>query len=340
MEESVGTKVRVTPEPDPARILRAIDEETDMLFLDLGEVGFYYRGLTAFSDLPKANFYAVWFEYDPCMGYLVRGDSEWETIYDLKEYVEQGNKIRSAHFAPAAGWSMRALGCLAAFLGVPEESIEPVPFGSIRDLYYSVPDGKADVVNAGMSGGTLVEIMAKPHGVKFLDLPATDRAGWERLLEVLPTEWPAQVNDWGAVEEFVGIGCMVAPALYFALPSLDEELVYQLAKWIDENYDDYKGTCTEATRMSLERFREYLDISCVPVHPGTVKYLKEIGEWTSADDTWNEAAKALMQRYVDAWEEASAEASANNIKIEMGNKDWEDLWASYVKDIPPLKTRY
>ncbi len=77
----------------------------------------------------------------------------------------------------------------------------------------------------------------------------------------------------------------------------------------------------------------------IPVHTGTIRYLREVGKWTEADDTWNTEAKTLVQRYVDAWTQASAAAKAKNIPIKAGDKSWEDLWASYVKDIPPLKVR-
>jgi hypothetical protein len=340
LETTTGSKVRITPEPDPARIERAITGNTDLIFMDMSDMALYYRGQGAYSDLAKENFYVVWLEYDPPMGYMVPGDSDIKTMHDIKARVEKKKRIKVAYFAPATAWGMRATQFLPAFLDISPEKVTPVPFGSINDMYYSILQGKADILCGGLSTSVLPALMATPRGIRFLDMPLEDKAAWQRALDVLPTEWPAQVNDWGVPEEFRGLGCWVAPSLYFATATEDEDTIYQLARWIHENYDKYKGTAVQATRMKLERFREFLDISAMPVHPGTVRYLREIGMWTTKDDEWNEDAKALMQQYVDAWKEAKAVAESKKIKIRMGKKKWETLWNDTVRDIPPMRSRY
>lgn len=339
MAKDTGSKVRITPEPDPARLMRAIKGDTDMIFMDLGELASYYRGVGAFSDLPKEKFYTVWMEFDPPMGYIVAGDSDLKTLDDIVAKVNAGKRVRVAHFAPAPAWGMRITHMLPAFLDIPKEKLTPVPFGSIRDMYYSVLDGKADIVCGGLTTTILPELMATPKGIRFLDIP-DDKEAWKRALEVIPTEWPGQVNDWGNPKDFRGLGCMVAVSLYVATDKSDEDLIYNISKWIHTNFDSYKDAMPQLARMNLKRFREFLDVSAAPVHPGTVKYLKEIGAWTAEDDQWNQEADALMQRYVDAWPKAAAAAKSQKIKIEMGNKKWEALWADTIKDIPPLKTRY
>lgn len=340
LENTTGSKVRITPEPDPVRIERAVSGNTDLIFMDMSDMALYYRGQGAYSDLAKENFYVVWLEYDPPMGYMVPGDSDIKTMNDIKVRLEEGKKVRVAYFAPATAWGMRATQFLPAFLGVNPDLLTPVPFGSINDMYYSIIQGKADILCGGLSTSILPALMATPKSIRFLDMPMDDKAAWQRALDVLPTEWPAQKNDWGVPEDFRGLGCWVAPSLYFATTSEDEEVIYQLSKWIHENYDRYKGTAAQAARMKLERFREFLNISAMPVHPGTVRYLREIGMWTTDDDAWNADAKALMQQYVDAWKKAEAEAASKKIKIKMGKKKWEALWNDTIKDVPQMRSRY
>ena len=333
--------MRVVPDHDPARIQRVLNKETDIIWMDMGEMGFYYTGVGPYADLAKANLYTLWTESDPIMGMAVRGNSEFETVYDVKTAVEEGEKVRLGIYAPAAGWAARIAKGLPAFLGMDPEDFEIVPFGSVRAMYYSLPEGKSDIIIPGMtSGGLTMELKATPQGLRFLDLPADDSEGWSRLLDAIPTEWPAQTVNWGPQKDVYGQVGMGAPSMHFVHAEMEEELVYQLAKWFGDSWDTYKDTTDQAKRMSIDNFRSYLDVCPVPVHPGTVRYLQEIGKWSAADDTWNEAAKTLMQRYVDAWPQAVDEADANNITIAVDNQEWLDLWAGYVKDIPRLKTRY
>lgn len=340
IENKTGAKVRIVPDPDPARVNRAIKGETDLLIMDLGEISYYYRGIGPLSDIPKSNLYVLWMGYDPPMAYMVAGDSELNTIYDIKKAVEQGKRIRVGYFAPAPAWTAHVTEMLPAFLGIKPELLTPVGFGSVPDMSKSIHTNKADVVCAGLSGAMVPELMAAPKGIKWLEVPVDDKEGWKRALDVLPTEWPGQTNTWGVPEVFRGLGCMLSPQLYFTTGDKDEELVYNIAKFIHQNFDEYKDVMAQTKRMSLKRFREFLDISAVPCHPGTVRYLKEIGQWTTEDDAWNEVAKANMQKYVDAWKEVESQAKAQNISVKMGNKKWEAMWADKVKELPVMRSRY
>ena len=66
--------------------------------------------------------------------------------------------------------------------------------------------------------------------------------------------------------------------VYSVPADADAEFVYNMAKWLNESHDAYKGTHPLAARMSLELFRGYLDRTPLPVHEGTVRYLREIGQ--------------------------------------------------------------
>ena len=46
-----------------------------------------------------------------------------------------------------------------------------------------------------------------------------------------------------------------------------------------------------------------------------------------------------MKAYGDAWARATKEAAEKKIKIAVGDKAWEALWASYLKDLPIVKSR-
>jgi uncharacterized protein len=120
---------------------------------------------------------------------------------------------------------------------------------------------------------------------------------------------------------------------------VDQEMIYRISKWFHERFDDYKDVHAIAKRMSLEHMRKFLDNSPFPVAEGTVRYLKEIGQWTEADDAWNNAQIELMDRWVKARNAAIAEAKAKKIKIHWENQEYLNLIKKHAEGIPVFRTR-
>src|SRR5690606_28366500 len=130
--------------------------------------------------------------------------------------------------------------------------------------------------------------------------------GWSRYLDSRPMLVPTEISM--GVETARGVGGATSNFVYAVPADAETELVYNLAKWMHTAYDGYKGTHPLAARMSLEEFRRYLDRSPLPVHEGTVKYLREIGAWTEEDDAWNNAAIEKMDAWIAARQAAMKEA--------------------------------
>ena len=91
--------------------------------------------------------------------------------------------------------------------------------------------------------------------------------------------------------------------------------------------------------MSIEFLRKQLDETFLPVHEGQIKYLKELGIWTAADDARQEYNVNLIDRYIKAYDEAIAMADEKTMKVAPDNEEWVELWGNYKKSIglPKLK---
>jgi len=78
----------------------------------------------------------------------------------------------------------------------------------------------------------------------------------------------------------------------------------------------------------------------LPVHPGTIRYLKEIGKWTAADDARHEYNLRLNQAYIDAWDKARDQASIRKIKVAADSAEFADLWRSVKRGmgVPGYRT--
>jgi hypothetical protein len=119
----------------------------------------------------------------------------------------------------------------------------------------------------------------------------------------------------------------------------DVDFAYNLAKWFHESHDAYKGTHPLSTRLSLETFRNYLNHTPLPVHEGTVKYLREIGAWSEADDAWNKAAIARTDSWIEARKAAMAEARKARVKIDFQNQAFLDILSSHTEGLEVFRTR-
>jgi TRAP transporter TAXI family solute receptor len=328
-----GMKVRVMPEsntPLRSRLLKQRKSELDMeAILEVG--GYAMTGLGGYPTREGGPFQirAIWLGQSMSFGFMVRGDSEIKTIYDIKP----GHRI--AYFTPPAGAVANVDGMLA-WAKIDKKDIKVIPFTSWPAEQKSVLEGQADVSFAVPTTPVAFEVAAGPHGVRWLPLPYDkDPEGAKRFLKVSPTA-TFGINRQG-VKESLNISMLVHPNYLWARKELDPELAYNLAKWFHKNFDVYKVKDKNCELMGIDLFRESLDFVFLPVHEGTIKYLKEIGKWSAKDDARQEYNLNLLTRYVTAYEAAIAEADKKQIKIDPRNKEWLELWNSVKKDIPKIE---
>ncbi len=343
MEKMTGMKVRVIPEgSEGSRMRRLLAGELTVSSVTMTEMTVYTQGDEAFVSAPKGDLRVLWHHVDTPWGWAVRGDSELKTIYDIRKLVEAGKKVRVAANTSSGSMVIWVEKALPAFLGILEredlmKNIVYVPLGSYAANVKSIAEGKADIAMVATISAVTHEIEAHPQGLRWLDKPVADKKGWAEVIKWRPTAIPAKMGL--GVKSAIGREGWLSNFVYAATAQTDPELVYQLVKWWDQNFEAYKDAHDIMPRMSVGIFREFLNYSPVPIHEGAIRYLKEIGRWTAADDVWNLESQKLMTRYVDAWKTATAGAAEKKIKIAHDNKEWEDLWNRQIKDIPVFKVR-
>jgi hypothetical protein len=290
-------------------------------------------GLGGYADKPRIQNRILWHQNDTPWMFAAPGNTKLKDIYAIK--TTPGVKIANNNSSTAMTHTVK--GGLMDFLGIKETDVIIVPFGSYPSNVRSIVEGKADVSLISPMSGVTHEIASTPIGVKWLDLPLSDTEGWKRLLKWRPTAIPAEVT-WG-VKSAVGHHGYTSNFIYWASPNMDAELVYNLAKWIHSKYDTFKGADKALTRTHIDIFRAFLNYCPAPVHPSTVKYLKEIGQWTAKDDVWQAEAVALVNAYNVAWKKAVAEGKSKGVKMSMKNQVWIDIWTKHKKGLKRLATR-
>lgn len=338
MEKSTGVSVRVIPvEGDAVRMNMCAAGAFDIYSFTFTLAPQWLAGEEAMVAVTKWPVRIIGCNHDSTWGWMVRGDSALKTIYDVKTFVEAGKQVRvGVHMMGPSHVKVARQG-LAAFLNIDPKLLTFVELANYTVYVRSIAEGKSDLVWCSSSGVQAVEAEACPQGIRWLSMPMEDKEGWGRFLDIDRGRTPLKC-EWG-VSSAIGFVGGSSWWLLAATDTTDEQLIYHFNKWLEENYDSYKDAYPLLARMSVDNFMRFVVNSPLPIHDGTIKYLREIGKWTAADDVWNDAAKALLQQYVDAWKAASAEATAKKIVIKMGDKAWEELWASHIKGLPPLKVR-
>ena len=327
LEASTGMKVRIIPEGSLAIKSGWLKSGmVDMMWDAQSEVGYFMpmaKGKHASRGGGPHQYRVIWTEYLSYYGFAVRGDTDIKTIRDIKPTHVFGR--RPTIVALDAG----PLG-LMKWIGVECKGRE---YATISAQMADFIAGKVDIVYVGPPDPKVVEAASSPRGLRFIDLPYDeDPEGAQRFEEIRgPTVWGKATRG---VKEAIGVKMLISPRFMYSRADMDSEFVYQYVKWMDQNFERYQDKFVTCETMSLKLFREQVDVIWLPLHEGTIRYLKEKGLWTAADDARQKANVERLTKWVDAYKAAIAQADKKKIKIDPANKEWIDFWAGFQKDLP------
>jgi TRAP transporter TAXI family solute receptor len=263
----------------------------------------------------------VWVDSLAATGFMVRGNSAMHVPEDIKP----GTKI--AIWNDNVG-TMAPFLSLLAWAGVSKDDIVWVNTGDYNMCVQAVIEGRADLCMAAPVIPAVMEAAAAPGGIRYISMnPQEDPEGAKAFLALSPlySFGPIPAGPASAV----GTWAVVSYKYLASNMSTDPELVYNMAKWLDENYDKYKDSYSSNTNMTLQDLIKVLQTTYIPVHPGLVKYLKEKGIWNADYENRNQTNIALLQRYCDAYAQASDLASKQGMQVNASSNSWIAFWENY-----------
>jgi len=337
LEEQTGMKVRVIPSDNYAERARSHKAGQSILSINTITEVFTQCEATETHATREGGPHEtgiVWSNARVPFGFIVTKESDIKTIYDLKK-----RKPKIALFSPSPTSVLQAK-ALLSMIELDEKDVIFVPVTTWASNAKSVPEGKADVAFASPIAAVSFEVEASAKGIRWLELPKQDKEGLARYSRVI--RGVSFAPAYKGVKSANGVNMVANISYYHALAGTDPELIYQVAKWLGENHSKYRDKHPDSGDMDIEIQRGNLDLArqmnYLPVHDGTIRYLKEKGKWHAADTTWNEKNKDLLSRYVKAYKAAITAADEKNIKITPDNKDWVALWESFKKGFPLFGT--
>ena len=329
-EKDAGVKWRVLGEPSTLTRIRWLRD---------GKIQFWYTDLETGDDIIHGDVGLITRDTGPDQirialpgftqpfGLVTFGKTGLKTVDDIRKNpgTTYGVPISSSGI-------VKFYHAFRAYLGMTEKELVMVPFGNWGGLFRGMAQGKFDFMATDPTSMFIQRFTGtkKMGGPVFIDWPEND-PGNARFREIAATTSMGDC-DIGAAEAR-GKRMIITRWVAFATKDQDPELVYRLIKWHGEAIDKFKDKCPLCPRVTIEVFRDTLDQTYVPVHDGAIRYMKEIGKWSAADDARQAYNLKLLDKYIKAYKEAIAKADTRGIKVTPENKDWTDLWINYKKQI-------
>jgi len=328
LQNDSGMQVRCVPSGSSVENYKNLKEGRFFWYLDAAPAAsgiVEAIGGHASRDLGPFNLRTIWPSYQSVTGYMVRGDSDIKTPQDIKP----GTKI--AYYAASPMGKMTA-NAIVAWAGLNPEDVVYVPFTGFWTDLALVAEGKVDITWSYPTAPTLLEQEATPHGIAWIDLDSkADPEGAKRFMGVWPTI-EFGVNQIGCPSSLGNKG-LISTTMHLARAEADANLVYNICKWLWENYDSYQDISATLKDHHIDVVMNMVETSFIPAHDGLIRYLKELGKWTPAHQARQDANVDLINRYVEAFQDAITIAAEKQIAVDPTKDDWIELWEGYKKEL-------
>ncbi len=311
------SKIRVIPAgTDLPRVYPIRLRDADVAFHGVGSY-FMQEGLHDYSTLewgPQA-VRAVYLAQHPGLSLGIRGDSGIRSAADLK-----GKRV--AYF-PTYSLTMISEAHLV-FAGLTWKDVQRVDVPTLAAGMNMVKEGKIDASHINPTASTAYEIAAMPFGISYVPLPFADKEGWARLLKHAPMYSPMKSTIGAAVSAEKPLETLTyAYPVGLVYDFLPAEKAYFVTKMIHEAFPAYapKHKSLEAY-WSLEKFLELYKGYPIPLHEGTVRYLKEINKWAPEFDKLQAERLKRQGELKKLWDSVKAEAIDKKVKAGDFSKFW------------------
>jgi TRAP transporter TAXI family solute receptor len=295
MKEKYGSDTRVLPAGnDVARLQPLRANRASISAMGVG-VFFAQEGLFEFATKEWGpQPVQITLSSVDCNGLslAVAGDVGAKTMADLK-----GKRIGFVVGSPALNQNALAM---LAFGGVTAKDVKIVEFASNNAMWKGAINNDVDAMFGSTIAGPAKELQTSPRGIFWPPLPHSDKAGWDRVRKVGPyfTEHNATcgAGDFSK-DKPVQMGTYPYP-IYSVYANQPEADVYMLTKALIEGYDGYKDNAPGASGLAVKTQTKNW---AVPLHPGAVKALKEVGAWSDDQDKHNKGLFKRQEVLQTAW---------------------------------------
>jgi TRAP transporter TAXI family solute receptor len=226
----------------------------------------------------------------------------------------RGKRVGFVVGSPAL--NQNSLGILA-YGDLTQKDVKVVEFASYGAMWKGMVNNDVDAAFGTTITGPAKEAETSPRGLFWPLMPPGDKAAWERVKKVAPFFNPHVSSCGAGIDPAKPIELSNYPypiATVYASQPVDQ--VYAITKSMIVNYDAYKDNAPGATGLN---YKTQTKKWVIPVHPGAVKALKEVGAWSDDDDAHNNALFKRQDVLKAAWADYTKSPPS-------GDKEFLDGW--------------
>jgi len=275
-EEATGVKITTTPgakTKDRAVLLK--NGTADVCWMTALDVLFALKGIEDFAEWGPQSYRSAWQGGEIPQGIAVQADSGIKTWADLK-----GRRVASyPTYAVVQLYTESGL----AFGNLTWADVVETPVSSAQGGFRAVIEGAVDAAFFTGVSSASAELEASIHGIHWLPMPASDKAGWARVAQINPAFFPVASTIVPGSSADNPVDLWAYNYQITTYDTADPNLIYWFTKQIHVNYDAYKDKHAFLPKWTIEHALEW-DAWFVPWHEGSIQYFKDIGLWTTQHD--------------------------------------------------------
>ena len=215
----------------------------------------------------------------------------------VKEWKDfRGKRLGFVVGSPALNQNALAI---IAHAGLTKNDVKIVEFASYGAMWKGLLNNDADGAFGSTVTGPAKELESSPRGIVWPELDPNDQAAWERVRTVGAFFNPHNVTCGAGIEASKPLKLATYPypiATTYGTQPADQ--VYALTKAMITGYESYKDAAPGSSGLDVKRQTKQW---VIPFHPGAVKALKEAGNWTDADETFNNNLLKRQEVLGAAW---------------------------------------
>ena len=240
----------------------------------------------------------------------VAADTGVKELKDLR-----GKRVGFVVGSPALNQNALAI---MAYAGLTKADVKPVEFASYGAMWKGMVNNDVDAAFATTITGPAREVETSPRGIIWPPMPPEDKAAWERVKKVGAFFTPHVATCGAGITADKPIQSATYPyPIFVTYGSQTADAIYAITKAMIVNYDAYKDGAPGAKGLAADKQTMKW---VVPFHPGSVKALKEAGNWTDADQAHNDGLFKRQDILKAAW------ADFTKANPPSGDKEFLEGW--------------
>lgn len=282
--ERTGTQMRVRVTSGMDALVGAGDAELGVSASDSAHLS--SNGLRHYEGRPQKALRLALPGPPLILGFVVEADSPYRSIADLKGAAVPGEypNARPMHFDGKA---------MLSTVGMTWNDLEVVPVASFRDGVQAFIEGRTDAVISSVGSGLTQQADANLGGIRFLTLPDGEDVS-ERMWNEEPGFHAVEVPSGfslGIEEDLVLAG---KETYLTANANASADAVYEIVRLLWENIDELASVHPLFGRWTHDDMVN--SRVTIPFHDGTIRFLKEVGQWTPEHEATHQELLARLAR--------------------------------------------